>query len=43
MIGGLDADFIGVKAIAVIFFGYKASKEFVEDEDKAANLFLAES
>lgn len=43
MEAALHADFVSVKTVAVIFLGNKASIKFIEDKDKAANLFLSES
>jgi hypothetical protein len=43
MIAALYADFVGVETVAVILLGNKTSIKFIEDKNKATNLFLGES
>lgn len=43
VIAAFHADFVSVETVAVILLGNKTSIKFIEDKDKAANLFLSES
>lgn len=43
MIAAFHADFVSVETVAVILLGNKTSIKFIEDKNKAANLFLSES